>query len=237
MNCCQANLIFDAHTADNIRPLCGKSVTNLDPIISTNETIEINEYLEKICAKNNIPKSIENEATYLFLKGRKKQEQDVYAAVCLYQAFLNQNMGRFLLEISRLCFVPITKLSQYVTGDIEIKPSDLLERIVYNLNITSYKTKCEIKIFADYLHDNFLRCSPPRSSVDISIVEKVTNPQPSVEIAAQNCDISLSCLQRLRRVYKEEIAAVHRTIANKPVWVKGETYHEPEKEAGGSTRP
>ena len=101
MNCCQANLIFDAHTEDNISPLCGKSVTNLDPIISTNETIEINEFLENICAYNNIPKSIENEATYLFIKGKKKQEQNVYAAVCLYQALLNQNVGCSLLEISR----------------------------------------------------------------------------------------------------------------------------------------
>ena len=141
MNCCQVNLIFDVHTGDNICPLWGKSATNLDPIISTNEKTEINEFHENICANNNIPKSIENEATYLFIKGKKKQEQNVYAAVCLYQAFLNQSVGRSLLEISRLCFVPITKLSQYVTGDIELKPSDLVERIAYNLNITSYKTK------------------------------------------------------------------------------------------------
>ena len=127
----------------------------------------------------------------------------------MYQAFLNQNVG----------------------------PSDLVERIAYNLNIASYKTKSEIKIFADYLHDNFLRCSPPRSSVAISIVEKVTNSQPAVEIVARNCDISLSCLRRLRRVYKEEIAAVHQAIANKPFWLKGETDHESEQEAGGSTRP
>ena len=174
MNCCEANLIFDAHTGDNICPLCGKSATNLEPIISTNETIEINELLENICANNNIPKSIENEATYLFMKGGKKQECDVYAAFCLYQVFSNQNMGRSLLEISKLCFVPITKLSQYDTGDIELKPSDLVERIALNLNIMSFKTICEIKIFPDYLHDNFLR-----SSVAIAIVEKVTNPQPA----------------------------------------------------------
>ena len=79
-------------------------------------------------------------------------------------------------------FCTYKKLSQYVTGDIELKPSDLVERIAYNLNITSYKTKSVIKIFADYIHDNFLCCSPRRSSFAISIVEKVANPQPAVEI-------------------------------------------------------
>ena len=60
-----------------------------------------------------------------------------------------------------MCFVNVADIGRYNIDEIGIIPSDLLERVLDKLEITSFRLKVRIKQLSDIIFNDLLRCSPP----------------------------------------------------------------------------
>ena len=206
MACCGNFLIYDSHTGDNICPTCGKS----EVCLNDNEQYPVakpsveNEFIGDVCANNHLPSCIELEATVLFSKGSSKNKKQLaFAACCIYQACKQQNVGRSLIEVSRMCFIPPGEISAFLLDERELRPEELVERICWKLGIADYSRKKQISLLSENIYTYHLRCSPPQSSIAVAISEIMQETPLSQTDIARACDISPSCLRRLNKTYKK----------------------------------
>lgn len=205
MKCCGEFMLYDNHTGDNVCKNCGKAEAFLPPPIFFQEKNRKNEFISNICANNHLPLSLENSAIYLFEKGSpRNKKKNSFAAYCIYRACKQEKVGRSLVEISRMCFIPTVDISAFLLDEEELKPEYLIERICEKLGVRDYSRKKEISDFSAILYANCFRCSPPQSSIAVALAFQKDLHLNQLDIA-KACDISLSCLRRLCRTYKREI--------------------------------
>ncbi len=206
MVCCNGYKILDARGGVTVCEKCGKNEQYLTDTVNGCSIEEHFEYIQNICANNHLVKSIEAEAEHLFFTNRRgaRKNGEAFAAYCIYVACKNQNVGRSLIEIARMCYVPLSLLSSFhVDSNEELKPSNLVARICAKLDIISFLIVKDIENMSDILYTGLLNSGPPNSAVAVAIVLVTKNV--GLAKIAWACDISASCLRRICKIYKLEL--------------------------------
>ncbi len=207
MSCCSGYKLIDSRTGDQVCETCGK----LERYLHTHEYDNLIdrrcEFIQNICANNHIMKSIETQAEYLFFKNRyyTGNNTDAYAGYCIYEACKNQNVGRSLVEIAKMCDLPLSQLSKFCSvGNTEVRPRNLIARVCYKLGITGFPLICAIENMSEKLYTELLNSGPPNSAAAAAISVLVESLKPAK--IAWACDISPSCLRRICKIYKKELS-------------------------------
>ena len=206
MSCCNGYKILDARGGVTVCEKCGKNEQHLIDTVNNGFIEKHFEYIQNICANNHLTNSIETEAEHLFFKNRKgsRKNGETFAAYCIYIACKNQNVGRSLIEVARMCYVPLSLLSSFhVDSNEELKPSNLVVRICAKLSITAFPLVKNIENISDKLYTGLLNSGPPNSAVAVAIV--VATKNVGLAKIAWACDISSSCLRRICKIYKLEL--------------------------------
>ena len=203
MNCC-GYVLIDERIGDLVCEKCGKLMKDLNEEKWTRTKFQ-HDFIETICSNNNIVKVIEEEAIFQFHKYNEKLNNFAFAAYCIYYACKIHHAARSLIEISKMCFVNVADIARYNSDEIDIIPSDLVERALDKLEITSFRQKSRIKQLSDLIFDELLRCSPPQSALAVAIFTIVKDKHITQNKIANVCDTSLSCLRRLCRIYKNDV--------------------------------
>lgn len=220
-NVCVCMYIIDEHVGDEICLRCG-SIRQLFSIPLNLEPVLISsDFIRTVCANNHIVKCIEDDALLKFSKQNKKTNS--YAAYCIYYACKRHNAPRTLFEISTMCFVSQSDILKHdIDSQKVIKPSDLVARVCYRLDIDSFAFSREAGRVSDELFKNLLVNSPPQSVLAVgiyvlcSICKHSKSTKKSQSEIARACHVSTSCIRRLYRVYKEEILTLVTLILCKP---------------------
>ena len=211
MKCCESYEILDERTGDIVCTNCARVEQTLIKFNPLSSFIE-NEFLQNICANNHIVKRIEEEAAYLFNQKKpvKKTKQQAYASYCLYLACKKEGVGRSLIEIGNMCDVSVSDIAAFISIDeIELTPSQLCSRVCHRLDISNFKTITEIEKLSTLLYTELLRCHPPQSALALAIFTLIKGK--SLTNIAHMCDISVSSLRRLSKVYKTELHEIMST--------------------------
>ena len=210
MSCC-GYVLTDERVGDLICENCGKLTKDLKEDKWDRTKIQ-HDFIETICSNNNIVKVIEEEAIFLFYKRNEKRDNNAFAAYCIYSACKIHHAARSLIEIAKMCFINVADIAHYNVDEIEILPSDLVERALDKLEITSFRQKIKIKQFSDIIFNELLRCSPPQSALAVAIFTLNKDRHISQNLIAKVCDTSLSCVRRLCRIYKNDICKLQLLI-------------------------
>lgn len=203
MECC-GYMIHDDRVGDLICSNCGKLERNL-VVTPKNYSLKSHDFIETVCSNNHIAKVIEEEAIFQYFKERKNKNDTSFAAYCIYAACKAHNAGRSLLEIAKMCYLDVGEITRPNYGEIDISPSEIAERALEKLDLSSFSFKNEVKELSDILFNDLLRCSPPQSALAVAITALCNAKEISHTQVARACDTSPSCLRRLCRIYKCEI--------------------------------
>ncbi len=206
MSCCGAYMVLDSHTGDQICDNCGKVEQYLNNEYRETLIEKRNVFIQDICANNHLTKSIETQAEYLFFKNRYREGKntDAFAAYCIYIVCKQQQVGRSLVEVSRMCGLSLAQVAIFnVDDNEELQPSNLVTRVCYKLNICNFPLVKAIEELSERLYVSLLNSGPPNSAVAAAIAVLVQ----SVKLCkvAWACDISPSCLRRICKIYKKEL--------------------------------
>lgn len=204
MICC-GYIITDERTGDSICEKCGKLEKDLRKHITFFTKLQ-HDFIETVCSNNHIAKVIEEEAIFQFYNSKEQAKSNAFAAYCIYLACTIHQAARSLIEIAKMCFVNVSDISYFKTDEIDIIPSDLTERALEKLEISSFKFKVRVKHFSDIIFNDLLRCSPPQSALAVAVVALNNDKTVTQNAIAKACDTSLSCLRRLCRIYKNDIS-------------------------------
>ena len=215
MSCCNSYKLLDSRAGDQVCVQCGKVERYLSCAQQYEAVEKRNEFIQNICANNHLPKSIEAEAEYLFFKKQqgKGKNKDVYAAYCIYVACKKHNVGRSLIEISKMCAFPVSLLSKFHVPNVgELRPNNLVARVCCKLGITCFPLQREIESLSDKLYSELLNSGPPNSAVATAIAVLVVGLKPAN--IAWACDISPSCLRRICKIYKHELQEIPAFVSS-----------------------
>ena len=201
MSCC-GYVLHDQVTGLDICDNCGHAIDNINffipPLISNVKDVEL---ISNICANNHIPEAISSYASHLYEVGDKQTE--VYSAYCVYKACNFFNASRTLKEICVMFGVPYKEVTKHDII-ISIKPSELLPRICIKLKIENFKLITELAKKVDEVYTYVLISSPPQSIIAL-VLHVCPFVHFSINQIAEACEISLSCLRRLARLYTSQI--------------------------------
>lgn len=205
MSECCGYILYDEHTGDNVCESCGKIISTLpSPIITkdNNESIcnLINEFID-IASNNQVSQCIIDRTLNLYNKGKQKGRSILISS--FYKACVIEQVPRSIKEISDMFKINFSEILKY-TGDYNIKPSDLSQRICNKLGITKYCHIKNIDAVSDGLFKYIFINSPPQSCLAVAILNSYPENAPPISIAkiANTCQVSLSCIRRLNRLYK-----------------------------------
>lgn len=221
MSCCGTYMVLDSHTGDQICDICGKVEQYLNNEYPETLTEKRSLFIQDVCANNHLTKSIETQAEYLFFKHQRGggKNTDAFAAYCIYLVCKQQQVGRSLVEVSRMCGLSPAQVGIFnVDDNEELQPSNLVARMCYKLDISGFPLVKAIEELSEKLYVGLLNSGPPNSAVAAAIAVLVQNIKPCR--IAWACDISPSCLRRICKIYKKELKdmqTVSKTIPKKKV--------------------
>lgn len=177
-SCCNAYIINDVRTGDEICSECGLSTPDLactvplsfsdssSPPLKASGLIE--EELITLCDSFHLPEQVTREALHLLRTGSSKKTR-VKAAQSLHQAFIKLKSPRTLKEISSMFSIPYEQIGDYDHGVSNIKPSDISTRVFLALNITNFSAQRAINELADYYYINSFTCASPQTILGTAI--------------------------------------------------------------------
>jgi len=220
MSCC-GYIVFDSHTGDEICDSCAKVITNHCPKPSYSYIpkpvlcSKAEAFVQDICANNNVAKCIELSALDRIASKKKCPLNE--AALALYLAFKDHDVGRSVLEVAAMCGIHVTEIIKCETRFTrEILPSELSARIFDPLNIDNYQVKKSINKLADLIFSKLLHCSPPQSALALAVVHTIScTDYRTKNNVSRTCGITPSCLRRLQKIYNTEILQL-QTEVNQP---------------------
>jgi len=201
MSCC-GYIVLDSHTGDEICDSCAKVITNHCPKPSYSYIpkpvlcSKAEAFIQDICANNNVAKCIELSALDRIASKKKCPLNE--AALALYLAFKDHDVGRSVLEVAAMCGIHVTEIIKCETRFTrEILPSELSARIFDPLNIDNYQVKPQSALALAVVHT--ISCTDYRTKNNVS----------------RTCGITPSCLRRLQKIYNTEILQL-QTEVNQP---------------------
>lgn len=202
--CCDAYLISDQRTGDEICESCGRSARyyeetnyiNFDTVLQTSVEFE----LKKICENNHFVDSIFLKALHILRAGKEKQTLQ-HAAVALQEACKDLNVPRTLKEISNLFFIQPTSIAKQNKSTISLtKPSQLASRVLNGLDILSCPLIEQISSKADELFFYTLVSVSPQTALAVSIA--ILRPDLDLARIAKHCQVSV---QTVKKHYKKVV--------------------------------
>lgn len=197
--CCNEYIVEDERVGDQICTGCARATRYIPQ--EYNETVipfhgcAIERELRDICANHNLPEVIYLRAVYLLHKERKISRE--VSARCLHAALTDCNAPRTYKEISSMYFVPTTSINDTDTN--ELKPSQLIERTLRQLEIIEVDVMKKIGLHADVLFEGELCSVSPQSALAVAIA--LVKPHLCRQKIANSCHISKQTLHKhLRRI-------------------------------------
>ena len=213
-DCCEANKIYDHHEGIDVCKTCGRVLSDLVLEHTTQVNNKIHKIsnihhdylntLEIICENHHIPRNIEEYTIYLISTEKKKLCLPIIAAH-LYFSCHKFNASRTIKEISSMFKLNPPSIKEFCS--LNILPSEITERVCMKLGNASFSIIKRIKYVSDYFYNHILLSSPPQSALGITLCIFASNfiPALKIEDIAASCELSLSCLRRLCRIYKSDL--------------------------------
>lgn len=206
-DCCGEYIIYDQRSGDEICAGCGLAKQLLDSSVQQYDDrilikTEIEEEIQNICDKHNIPPFVAVETIKTLRLSTKKTR--IKAAQVMHKVLIDNNRTRSLKEISSMFHIPFVKIGRYDNVSL-VQPSDMSSRVFVELGIDNYHFQKSICTKADMLFEHELGCVSPQTALAVSIALLCADFLSTSTIAGA-CHISKQTLSRHYKaiIYKKE---------------------------------